>query len=403
MLPHAQHTRTEPHLLTLILVTALSTMTLNMFVPSLVSIATDLQTDYTLVSLSVGSYLAAMTVTQLIVGPLSDRIGRRPVLLGGLLVFTLSSLFCALSSNIWAFLFFRMLQSAMVAGYVLSMAIVRDTTSEQAAASRLGYISMAMALAPMVGPILGGLLDTAFGWRSNFYFLSLSGFILFAWCWIDLGETRNHATNITANNNDTLSNLIKEPLFWAYALCTAFSTTAMYIFLTGAPLVANIEFGISPAELGLYFATGTAGFMFGSFLSGRFATSTKPIYMMMAGRLVTCLGLLIACLAVLFDGLSAALFFSSIVFIGLGNGLTIPSSNAQTMSIRPNLAGGAVGISGAITVAIGAPLSMLTGALLPDTGASTVLLLLMLVVSVLGLLSVIWAWHLQQRQTASKN
>ena len=73
------------------------------------------------------------------------------------------------------------------------------------------------------------------------------------------------------------------------------------------------------------------------------------------------------------------------------------------MSIRPNLAGGAVGISGAITVAIGAPLSMLTGALLPDTGASTVLLLLMLVVSVLGLLSVIWAWHLQQRQTASKN
>jgi DHA1 family bicyclomycin/chloramphenicol resistance-like MFS transporter len=78
--------------------------------------------------------------------------------------------------------------------------------------------------------------------------------------------------------------------------------------------------------------------------------------------------------------------------------LTIPSSNAQTMSIRPNLAGGAVGISGAITVAIGAPLSMFTGAVLPESGASTVLLLMMLGVSVLGLLSVIWAWHLQQQQ-----
>jgi DHA1 family bicyclomycin/chloramphenicol resistance-like MFS transporter len=364
-------------------------MTLNLFVPSLVNIAADLQTDYTLVSLSVGTYLAAMTVVQLIVGPLSDRIGRRPVLLGGLFVFTLSSLFCALSTNIWAFLFFRMLQSAMVAGYVLSMAIVRDTTSEQESASRIGYISMAMALAPMLGPVLGGVLDSAFGWRSNFYFLRLSGLALFLWCWIDLGETKKLPTDNAANSNDTLLNLIKEPIFWAYALCTAFSTTNLYIFLTGAPLVAESEFGISPTELGLYFASGTAGFMFGSFLSGRFATSSRPIYLMMAGRIVTCMGLSVGCLAILFDILSAGLFFSSIVFVGLGNGLTVPSSNAQTMSIRPNLAGGAVGISGAITVAIGAPLSMLTGAILPETGASTMLLLLM------------WAWRLQQRQIMS--
>jgi DHA1 family bicyclomycin/chloramphenicol resistance-like MFS transporter len=376
-------------------------MTLNLFVPSLVNIAADLQTDYTLVSLSVGTYLAAMTVVQLIVGPLSDRIGRRPVLLGGLFVFTLSSLFCALSTNIWAFLFFRMLQSAMVAGYVLSMAIVRDTTSEQESASRIGYISMAMALAPMLGPVLGGVLDSAFGWRSNFYFLTLSGLALFLWCWIDLGETKKLPADNAANSNDTLLNLIKEPIFWAYALCTAFSTTNLYIFLTGAPLVAESEFGISPTELGLYFASGTAGFMFGSFLSGRFATSSRPIYLMMAGRIVTCMGLSVGCLAILFDILSAGLFFSSIVFVGLGNGLTVPSSNAQTMSIRPNLAGGAVGISGAITVAIGAPLSMLTGAILPETGASTMLLLLMLGVSILGLLSVMWAWRLQQRQIMS--
>ncbi|MFT7214748.1 MAG: DHA1 family bicyclomycin/chloramphenicol resistance-like MFS transporter [Granulosicoccus sp.] len=394
--PH--QSRSEPHLLTLILVTALSTMTLNMFVPSLVSIAADLQTDYTLVSLSVGTYLAAMTIVQLIVGPLSDRIGRRPVLLSGLFIFTLSSLLCALSTNIWGFLFFRMLQSAMVAGYVLSMAIVRDTTTEQESASRIGYISMAMALAPMLGPVLGGVLDGAFGWRSNFYFLSLSGLTLFLWCWFDLGETKKLVANNAADSSDTLLNLIKEPIFWAYALCTAFSTTTLYIFLTGAPLVAESEFGISPTELGLYFASGTAGFMFGSFLSGRFATSSKPVYLMMAGRLVACLGLSVGCLAILFDVLSAELFFSSIVFVGLGNGLTIPSSNAQTMSIRPNLAGGAVGISGAITVAIGAPLSMFTGAVLPESGASTVLLLMMLGVSVLGLLSVIWAWHLQQQQ-----
>ncbi len=385
----------QARLFTLILLTALSTATLNLFVPSLVNIAEDLQADYNVVSLSIGVYLAAMTVVQLVVGPLSDKIGRRPVLLGSLVLFTLASAGCAFATDVRVFLAFRMLQSAMVAGYVLSMAMVRDTTNAQDAASRLGYVSMAMAVAPMMGPVLGGFLDSLYGWRSNFYFLILCGVALFIWCWIDLKETHLIDKKPTQEPSESTWQLMREPGFWAYSLCTTFSTASLYIFLTGAPLVAQSEFGLSTAELGIYFATGTAGFMLGSYLSGRYASGIPATTMMLAGRLTTCLGIAVGFSAALAGVLTWWLFFGSIVFVGLGNGLTIPSSNAQTLSIRPQLAGAAAGISGAAIVALGAPLSMLTGKILPEEGASTVVLFLMLCTSLISLATVFWAKQLE--------
>jgi len=386
-----------PRLFTLILLTALSTVTLNMFVPSMVNIATDLNSDYSVVSLSVGIYLAAMTVVQLVVGPLSDRVGRRPVLLGALLLFAGASIGCAVAPNVQTFLFFRMFQSIMVAGYVLSMAVVRDTTNEQDSASRIGYISMAMAMAPLLGPVLGGALDTQFGWRSIFYVLAGAGVALFIWCLTDLDETNSPAVASTDSNNETIWDLLRERSFWAYSICTTFSTANLYIFLTGAPLIAETEFGISTTEMGLYLATGTAGFMFGSFLSGRYAATTHPIRMMFAGRIITIIGLCIAFLFSLLGYLPVWLFFASITSVGIGNGLTIPSSNARTMSIRPLLAGGAAGVSGAVIVAVGAPLSMLTGILLPDEHASSALLILMLLVTIISLLAVVWAQRIEKR------
>ena len=175
-----------PTLFTLILLTAFSTLTLNMFLPSLANIAADLDTSYAKVSLAVAGYLAVTAVIQLIVGPLSDRIGRRPVLLGAIVIFTFASLGSALTTNIWVFLAFRVFQGGMIAGYALSLAIVRDTDSERKAVGLIGYISMAMAVAPMLGPMLGGVLDTAFGWRANFYFYAGAGLLLLAICWIDL-------------------------------------------------------------------------------------------------------------------------------------------------------------------------------------------------------------------------
>ena len=157
-----------PRIVTLILLTGLSVLSLNMFLPSLSNMAAEFQVDYSLISLSIAGYLAITAVLQVIMGPLSDRYGRRPVLLVGLVIFTLASLVCALTTSIWVFLAFRVLQGAVISGWALSLAVIRDMAPPKEAASLIGYVSMAMAVAPMLGPMLGGALDEVFGWRASF-------------------------------------------------------------------------------------------------------------------------------------------------------------------------------------------------------------------------------------------
>ena len=371
-------------------------MSLNMFLPSLANISADLKTDYSTVSWAVSGYLAITAVIQLIIGPLSDRIGRRPVLLAALLVFTIASVGCAFAPNVAVFLTCRMLQGGIIGGYALSLAIVRDTRTEREAVSLIGYIGMGMAIAPMIGPMLGGVLDTFFGWRSVFSFYAVAGIGLLLLCWVDLGETKPQRLEDAATPVPGTTTLIREPLFWAYALCSTLSVGAFYIFLTGAPLVAQSMFNVTTAELGFYIGTITVGFMIGGFLAGRVGKNFDPTTMMIAGRVVACVGLA-GGLALLFSGItSAELFFASTIFVGLGNGITMPGSNAGAMSVRPDLAGSAAGLSGALIVAGGAILTAATGNLVPPTNGAFALLLLMLAASVLALLFAVWAVWLRR-------
>ena len=187
-----------PRLATLILLTALSTLSLNMFLPSLSNMARDFQTEYALVNLSIAGYLAVTAVLQLVIGPLSDRYGRRPVLLTAMAIFVMASLGCALATNIWVFLGFRVLQGAVIAGWALSQAAIRDMVPAQEAASLMGYVAMAMAVAPMLGPMLGGVLDEIFGWRASFLTFTGLGAALFILCWVDLGETNTRPSETAA-------------------------------------------------------------------------------------------------------------------------------------------------------------------------------------------------------------
>jgi Bcr/CflA subfamily drug resistance transporter len=375
-----------PTLATLILMTATSTVTLNMIVPSLANIARDLEADYALISFALGGYLAVTAAVQLGVGPLSDRIGRRPVLLAALVVFTLASLGCALAQNVWMLLAFRMLQAAVVSGYVLSLAIVRDTTEGAEAARLLGRISMAMALAPMLGPMLGSVLDAAFGWRTVFLLYATAGAGLLCLAWADVGETIRSMPD-KGHGSTRLTALLREPVFWCYALCTAFSTGAFYIFLAGAPLVATVIFGIGTAELGVFVGSITAGFMAGSWLGSRLVDRHPPARVMLMGRILACLGLLAGLAVIAIGYLTPALYFGSTIFVGLGNGLTMPNSNAGAMSVHPRLAGSAAGISGALTVLGGALMTTLTGLALSGQPSPVLLIGLMLLASFIGLLA----------------
>ena len=376
-----------PSLITLIFLGAFSTLSLNMFVPSLANIATDLKTSYSTVSLAVAGYLAATAVIQIIAGPLSDKMGRRPVLLVSLLLFIVASIICAMATDIHTFLIFRMLQAAIITGYAISLAIIRDTTSEHNSASLIGFVSMAMGIAPMLGPMLGGVLDTVFGWRANFIFFAVAGFLLFVLSWFDLGETNPDVKSQDNQEHVSPLALLREPLFWAYSLCATFSVGAFYIFITGVPLVAQMQFKISTAELGFFMGTITFGFVTGSYLAGHFAKTYQPITLIITGRLIACAGIFFGISVELLDQLTSVLFFSATVFVGLGNGITIPGSSAKAMSVRPKLAGSASGFNGAMIVAGGAILTTATGWILPKDDPALVLLLLMFAASFVGLLT----------------
>lgn len=385
-----QGATSPPKLFTLIFLTGVSVLSLNMFLPSLVNIAADFDTDYAFVNLSIAGYLAVTAILQIIIGPLSDRFGRRPVLLGAILLFTLASLGCLLSQNIWSFLGFRMIQGAIIAGAALSQAVIRDTLPVNQAASRLGYVSMAMAIVPMIGPIIGGLLAELFGWRSDFLLFAVLGALLLGLCWVDLGETNNTPSQTFARQFRSYPALFGSRRFWGYGLCTAFSTGAFFAFLAGAPLVGQTLFAMSPGLLGVYLGSITGGFFCGSFLSARLVTRYSLTATMIAGRIVACLGLVLG-LVLLFAGLVHAYsYFGAIVFVGVGNGITMPSSRIGAMSVCPDLAGSASGLSGALTVGVGAILTSVTGVVVAGDAAAPALLGIMLAVSFLGLLASVY-------------
>ncbi|MEP2717502.1 multidrug effflux MFS transporter [Pseudophaeobacter sp.] len=382
--------QTAPHLVTLIFSTALAVLSLNMFLPSLARIAEDFGTSYGLVNLSLAGYLGISAVLQLIMGPLSDRFGRRPVLLVSMMIFTLASLGCVLAENIWVFLGFRMLQGMVVAAQVLSRAAIRDMHSASEAASKLGYVTMAMALAPMLGPMLGGALDMLFGWRSGFVLYTLLGLGVLALSWGDWGETNHNRSATFGAQMRSYPELLASRRFWGYSFCLAFSIGGFYAFITGAPLVAAAWFDLNPAQLGLGIGIITGGFMVGNFVTGRLARRVPLITLIIAGRLSAVLGPLVG-LSLFLAGQGATLvFFGSAIAVGFGNGLTVANASAGLMSVRPHLAGSASGLSGAIVVALGAVMTTVTGVLVTPSSAPFMVLSIILISSCCALMAALY-------------
>lgn len=394
--PSENENRSPPRLLTLILLTGLSVLTLNMFLPSLAQMAESFDVSYGLISVSVGGYMFISAFLQLVTGPLSDIYGRRPVILGGMALFVLASIGAALSTHVYVFLAFRLLQAAVITGMTVGRAVVRDISQPQEAARLLGVIGTAMALAPLLGPVLGGVLGDAFGWRANFVAFALFGCAMLALCWFDLGETNKARAPSFGAQFRAYPELLRARSFWAYSGVLTFSLASFYAFLGGAALVGETVFDLTPAELGFGMGSTSAGFMLGTYLTSRFAPRFGMMRFLFWGRWISTLGPL-AAIALLAVGLfSPFTVVAGAVAVGLGNGLTVPSANAGVLSVAPHLAGGASGLSGALSVLGGALAASLTGALAGGPMGAYVLLAIMALCSGLGLVSVFWVRALER-------
>ena len=388
----------KPHLVTLILLTSVAVMSLNIFLPSLGGIAEEFGVSYTLVALSISAFLLVSAVLQLIMGPLSDRYGRRPVLLVGLVVFVIASLGCALSQDVWAFLGFRMLQGGVVSGMVLGRAIVRDVYAPQEAAKRIAQIGAAMALAPLIAPLVGGILDSLFGWRSVFYLLALSGAAVFVLCWADLGETNQLKQASFAAQFRAYPEVLRSGPFWAYSGVLVFSLGGFYAYLAGAPLVGEEIFDLSTATVGLMMGATAVGFLMGNLVTTRLGARFGSLRLILWGRWLSMLGCLLAALLMALGLLHPGVMFAGAVALGLGNGLTLPGANVGVMSVAPHLAGSASGLSGAVGVVIGAVLTPLVSTLVAGENGAEMLMLSMAACGALALLS---AWKVAQLERQS--
>ncbi len=381
---------TPPHIVTLVMVAGIAALSLNVFLPSLPAMAEEFGVDYGLMQLSVSLYLAMTAVLQLLIGPISDRFGRRPIVLTSAAIFTAASILAALAPSFGIFLACRLVQAVIATGFAVSRAVVRDMVPQDQAASMIGYVTMGMSLVPMFGPVIGGMMEEVFGWRSGFALLSLCGAGLFALVWSDLGETANTRGASFAAQARHYPALLRSQRFWGYCLASGLASGAFFAYLGGAPKIGSDIYHLPPAQLGLYFGAPALGYMLGNFLSGRYAMRFGVIRMVMAGAAVSTGGLAVLAVLAALGMATAEVFFGFMVFVGLGNGILLPSANAGMLSVRPELAGSAAGLGGAFMIGFGAAVSALAGAALSAEAGPLPMILLMLACSAAAIPCVLW-------------
>ncbi|MFK7837921.1 MAG: multidrug effflux MFS transporter [Sulfitobacter sp.] len=380
---------TPPHVFTLILLAGMSALVMNIFLPSLPQMADYFDTSYAVMQLSVPLYLFCSALMQLFIGPISDNIGRRPVIMAGLILFMVATVGCIYAPNTTVFLIFRVLQAVIATAMVLSRAVLRDLYSQDQAASKIGYVTMGMALVPMIAPAVGGAIEQFGDWHMTFWLMFwLAGGIL-ALVVVDMGETARESQNSILGQFREYPELLRARRFWGYALASAFCSGAFFAYLGGAPFVGSTVFNLDPFWLGIYFGAPAVGYFTGNFLTGLFAVRFGVNNMVLWGCLANATGGTLS-LAIFLAGYgSAETFFGMMTLIGLGNGLCIPNATAGMLSVRPHLAGTASGLGGAIMIGGGSGLAVLAGMLLtPETGAYP-LILIMQITALAGVVSIL--------------
>ena len=290
----------------------------------------------------------------------------------------------------------RILQGFSAAGMVLSRAAVRDMVGPDDAASRMGYITMGMALVPMIGPMIGGVLDEIYGWQATFVLTLGFGAVALSAIWFDLGETNRNPSKSVVAQLRSYPELFGSRRFWGYTATAAFTSGAFFAFLGGGPFVASELLGMSPSDYGLYFGIISVGYMAGNFLSGRYSRIIGINSMMLAGNVIACVGMALS-IALFAAGYYHPLsLFGPACFIGLGNGMTLPNANAGIVSVRPHLAGSASGLGGALQIGGGAALAVLAGAWLDVESGPYPLLIVMVLSSFAAMLATLYVMRVRQ-------
>ena len=350
----------RPHLFTLSLLAGTYILAQAIVVPSLSELQEQFKTDYKTIQYTISGYLLGVAFVNFIAGPLSDRFGRRPIMLLFFSIFLISSLGCYISVDLNTFLFFRLCQSSSAAGLVLSRAIIGDFSSKDETVKMLGLLSISMGIAPSLAPLAGGIINDYFGAKGIFLFLSLIGILLLISIIADLKETHFQRSKDIFSQIRSYPTLLGSLDFWLPTVTFALSFSIFGIFFIGGPYIAVKVFNLSPTVMGIYLAFPSLGYVLGNILISKIANRVSTKRLMIIGSFILLLG---PCSSLtlshfFFHPLS---FFLPILIMTFGSGIIWPASNAEIVKAIPYLAGSASGLGSAIMTLMSSFAAFLTG------------------------------------------
>jgi DHA1 family bicyclomycin/chloramphenicol resistance-like MFS transporter len=255
----------------LVLMTGVAPITLYMLVPALPMLATTFGRDISVAQMTVSLYMVGIALSQLIMGPLSDRFGRRPVLLAGMSLMVVASAACVFAENLPQLIAARFFQAlGGASGMVISRAIVRDLYARDQIGARLSLVIAVMMIAQMLSPLTGGLLDLAFGWRAIFCLITAVSLATVIAITFLLPETRRGRAAGNGFRGD-VGSLFTSRAFIGYLLCQVLASQIIFVFAGGGPYIVVTQMGRSSAEYGAWFATTGFAFLIGNVFCVRFA------------------------------------------------------------------------------------------------------------------------------------
>jgi DHA1 family bicyclomycin/chloramphenicol resistance-like MFS transporter len=333
-------------LLMLVAMTGVAPISLYMLVPALPVLATTFGGDISVAQMTVSLYMVGIACSQLIMGPLSDKFGRRPVLLAGLALMVAASIGCSLAQTLPQLIAARFLQALGGAtGMVVSRAIIRDLYSRDRISSMISLVIAVMMMAQMLSALVGGLLETAFGWRAIFYFITAGSLSV---------AVRSQSSSFRGD----VGILIRDRAFIGYVLCQVLASQIIFMFAGGGPYIVVTQMGRTTAEYGAWFATTGFAYLIGNVFCVRFAPRHSLEKLIWFGLAVQFGGALLNFVFSIAGTNQAPLWlFGTQMIVMVANAFVMNNAAAGAISARPEAAGTASGAMGFLQQGIGALVS----------------------------------------------